>query len=245
MMAQRKDQMRIIRQDAGFSAKLGFGGPVAGQGVDRLFTTAADIGAVAETTTNAEQTGTANAPESDEVKSQVIDTAGLTAHAVAPDKKTRKEEERTSSERLASERRGTAAAAAASTLRGQVVYVSVSLTARQAALAETWAEAARCSVQFLIRHVAQGLREEVFNDWERDGMPEVMEPRGARGKHPTSVTLTLHPQFAAGLSAKHDPLGIMGLARVMGPAFRAKFQIAFDEALAHANIAAVNEGDAK
>ena len=25
-MAQRKDQMRIIRQDAGFSAKLGFGG---------------------------------------------------------------------------------------------------------------------------------------------------------------------------------------------------------------------------
>ena len=26
MMAQRKDMMRIIRQDAGFSAKLGFGG---------------------------------------------------------------------------------------------------------------------------------------------------------------------------------------------------------------------------
>ena len=27
-MAQRKDMMRIIRQDAGFSAKLGFGGSV-------------------------------------------------------------------------------------------------------------------------------------------------------------------------------------------------------------------------
>ena len=26
MMAPRKDMMRIIRQDAGFSAKLGFGG---------------------------------------------------------------------------------------------------------------------------------------------------------------------------------------------------------------------------
>ncbi|WP_192931309.1 hypothetical protein [Gemmobacter serpentinus] len=26
MMAQRKDMMRIIRQDIGFSAKLGFGG---------------------------------------------------------------------------------------------------------------------------------------------------------------------------------------------------------------------------
>ena len=29
MMAQRKDMMRIIRQDAGFSAKLGFGGKVS------------------------------------------------------------------------------------------------------------------------------------------------------------------------------------------------------------------------
>ena len=28
-MAQRKDMMRIIRQDAGFSAKLGFGGNVS------------------------------------------------------------------------------------------------------------------------------------------------------------------------------------------------------------------------
>ncbi len=32
MMAQRKDMMRIIRQDAGFSAKLGFGGKVGGSG---------------------------------------------------------------------------------------------------------------------------------------------------------------------------------------------------------------------
>ena len=28
-MAQRKDMMRIIRQDAGFSTKLGFGGMAA------------------------------------------------------------------------------------------------------------------------------------------------------------------------------------------------------------------------
>lgn len=129
--------------------------------------------------------------------------------------------------------------------RGKVVYIAVSLTARQAHLAEAWASAARCSVQFLIRRVAQGLREQVFDDWSRDGMPEVNEPRSARGKHPTSVTLTLHPQFAAGLSSEHDPLGIVGLARVMGPAFRARFQVAFDEALAKANSAVVNEGDIK
>ena len=131
----------------------------------------------------------------------------------------------------------------ASAARGQVVYVAVSLTARQARLAEAWASAARCSVQFLIRRVAQGLREQVFDDWERDGMPEVNEPRGARGKHPTSVTLTLRPQFAADLAKIHDPLGIMGLARAMGPAYRARFQDAFDVALAKAKIQTTNEGD--
>jgi hypothetical protein len=126
-----------------------------------------------------------------------------------------------------------------------VVYVAVSLTARQAALAESWAAAARCSVQFLIRHVAQGLRDEVFDDWEQNGMPEVEEPRGARGKHPTSVTMTMRPEFAANLSTRHDPLGILGLARVMGPAFRARFEAAFDTALAKTKLRSDTEGDDK
>jgi hypothetical protein len=112
-------------------------------------------------------------------------------------------------------------------------------------LAETWAAVARCSVQFLIRRVAQGLRDQVFDDWERDGMPEVNEPRGARGKHPTSVTLTLRPAFAADLAARHDPLGFLGLARVMGPAFRARFQEAFDMALDKAPLQTKPEGDEK
>ena len=136
-------------------------------------------------------------------------------------------------------------AATGSAARGQVVYVAVSLTTRQAHLAEDWAKAARCTVQFLIRRVAQGLREQVFDDWEREGMPEVDEPRGARGKHPTSVTLTLRPQFAADLTEKHDPLGMLGLARVMGPAFRERFQEAFDLALVKANIQTTIEGDEK
>jgi hypothetical protein len=130
-----------------------------------------------------------------------------------------------------------------SAARGHVVYVSVSLTARQAAKAEGWAAVARCTVQFLIRRVAQGLRENVFDDWERDGMPTVDEPRGARGKHPTSVTLTLQPQFAADLAAKHDPLGMLGLGRAMGPPFRARFHEAFDQALAKAKIQTTTEGD--
>jgi hypothetical protein len=126
-----------------------------------------------------------------------------------------------------------------------VVHVALSLTTRQARLAETWATAARCTVQFLIRRVAQSLRDQVFDDWERDGMPDVEETRGARGKHPTSVTLTLRPQFAADLAKIHDPLGILGLARAMGPAYRARFQEAFDVALAKAKIQTTNEGDEK
>ena len=76
-------------------------------------------------------------------------------------------------------------------------------------------------------------------------MPDVDESRGTRGKHPTSVTLTLRPQFAADLARIHDPLGILGLARAMGPAYRAQFQEAFDLALAKAKIQTTNEGDEK
>jgi hypothetical protein len=74
-------------------------------------------------------------------------------------------------------------------------------------------------------------------------MPSLDEPRGARGKHPTSVTLTLQPQFAADLAAKHDPLGMLGFGRAMGPAFRAQFHEAFDRALAKAKIQTTTEGD--
>ena len=132
-----------------------------------------------------------------------------------------------------------------SAARGHVVHVALSLTTQQARLAETWATAARCTVQFLIRRVAQSLRDQVFDDWERDGMPDVKESRGARGKHPTSVTLTLRPQFAADLAKIHDPLGILGLARAMGPAYRARFQEAFDVALTKVKIQTTNEGDEK
>jgi uncharacterized membrane protein len=55
----------------------------------------------------------------------------------------------------------------------------------------------------------------------------------------------LRPQFAADLAKIHDPLGILGLARAMGPAYRARFQEAFDVALAKAKIQTTNEGDEK
>jgi hypothetical protein len=237
-MAPRKDTMRIIRQDAGFSAKLGFGGPVA-----KL----ADAGDYQAPPVLAENATKVEPPAA-------VNTAGLVSVDAAtavgaatslPVGQEGSQEEKGSSEPIGS---GTVpgkslAPSGISSARGHVVYVAVSLTARQATLADRWAAAAKCSVQFLIRRVAQGLREEVFDDWDANGMPDVDEPRGARGRHPTSVTMTLRPQFAADLSARHDPLGIVGLARVMGPAFRERFETAFDAALAKANLQPGTQGD--
>lgn len=236
MMAQRKDMMRIIRQDAGFSAKLGFGG-IAGAGADNETPNEvhpASVDAVSvrmPAATAVETVGRASGVNADleRPRHDVQDESRKedVGKGVLPKPSMRSED------------------SVVGSARGQVVYVAVSLTTRQARLAETWATAARCSVQFLIRRVAQSLRDEVFDDWEVNGLPDVDEPRGSRGKHPTSVTFTLRPQFAAALSKQHDPLGIVGLGRTMGPAFRARFQVAFDDALAKAKIQITNEGDKK
>lgn len=233
MMAQRKDMMRIIRQDAGFSAKLGFGGKVGeSELADRLIPVPpTSVDALAAPNPSA---FAAVAPPSG--------NAGEVSVRPLEHREESREEVRFFGAQKAWGGKATGIASG-SVARGQVVHVSLSLTTRQAQLAEEWATAARCTVQFLIRRVAQGLRDQVFDDWERDGMPDVEEARGARGKHPTSVTLTLRPQFAADLARIHDPLGLMGLARAMGPAYRARFQDAFDVALAKAKIQTKNEGD--
>lgn len=235
MMAQRKDMMRIIRQDAGFSAKLGFGGSVgeSDQAGRVIPVQSTSVDAVTEPEPLSPAIAAASMPGGD---------AGEVGIRPFGSKEESRDEKKFFNAQRASDAKA-AGFATGSAARGHVVHVSLSLTTRQARLAEEWATAARCTVQFLIRRVAQGLRDQVFDDWERDGMPEVEECRGARGRHPTSVTLTLRPQFAADLAKIHDPLGIMGLARAMGPAYRARFQEAFDVALAKAKIQTTNEGD--
>ena len=234
-MAQRKDMMRIIRQDAGFSAKLGFGGTggASDQAGRVIPVQSTSVDAVTEQEPLPPATAAAAMRGGD---------AGEVGIRPFGSKEESRDEKKVFNTQRASDAKA-AGLALGSAARGHVVHVSLSLTTRQARLAEAWATAARCTVQFLIRRVAQGLRDQVFDDWERDGMPEVEESRGARGKHPTSVTLTLRPQFAAQLAKIHDPLGILGLARAMGPAYRARFQEAFDEALAKAKIQTTNEGD--
>ena len=234
-MAQRKDMMRIIRQDAGFSAKLGFGGNAGtSDQADRVIPVqSTSVDAVTEPEPLSPAIAAAAMPGGD---------AGEVGIRPFGSKEESRDEKKVFNTQRASDAKA-AGLATGSAARGHVIHVSLSLTTRQARLAEEWATAARCTVQFLIRRVAQSLRDRVFNDWERDGMPDVEEARGARGKHPTSVTLTLRPQFAAELAKIHDPLGILGLARAMGPAYRARFQDAFDVALAKAKIQTTNEGD--
>ena len=235
MMAQRKDMMRIIRQDAGFSAKLGFGGNAG---------TSDQAGRVIPVQSTSVDAVTEPEPLSPAIAAAAMPGGDAGEVGIRPfgSKEESRDEKKVFNAQRASDAKA-AGLATGSAARGHVVHVSLSLTTRQARLAEEWATAARCTVQFLIRRVAQSLRDQVFDDWERDGMPDVEESRGARGKHPTSVTLTLRPQFAADLAKIHDPLGIMGLARAMGPAYRARFQDAFDEALAKAKIQTTNEGD--
>jgi hypothetical protein len=235
MMAQRKDMMRIIRQDAGFSAKLGLGENAgASELVHRsIAVPPPSVEALAEPKPSSLALAAVARPSSN--------TGEVGIRPVGPKEEPR-EEERALDAQKAWDAKATGLATG-SAARGHVVHVALSLTTRQARLAEEWATAARCTIHFLIRRVAQGLRDQVFDDWERDGMPDVEESRGARGKHPTSVTLTLRPQFAANLAKLHDPLGILGLARAMGPAYRARFQDAFDTALAKAIIQTTTQGD--
>ena len=235
MMAQRKDMMRIIRQDAGFSAKLGFGGSVGASD---------QAGRVIPVQSTSVDAVTDPEPLSPAIAAAAMPGGDAGEISIRPfgSKEDSRDEKKVSIAQRASDAKA-AGLATGSAARGHVVHVSLSLTTRQARLAEEWATAARCTVQFLIRRVAQGLRDQVFDDWERDGMPEVEESRGARGKHPTSVTLTLRPQFATDLAKNHDPLGILGLARAMGPAYRARFHEAFDVALAKAKIQITIEGD--
>lgn len=213
-MAPRKDMMRVIRRDAGFSATLGFGEGAGDPKDDRSPTPNAR-----ETQTPALATeGEAGRGEgSSAVGSAAIDDQMAAAGVIAIT------EAETPEQPLGS-------------VKTTVVYVAVSLTTAQAPRAEAWAKAARCPVPFLIRRVAQGLRDDLCQDWKDTGWPEVCERRGARGRHPTSVTLTLPETFVADLSARHDPLGIIGLGRAMGPAFRARFEAAFDAALAESGF---------
>lgn len=126
-MAQRKDMMRIIRQDAGFSAKLGFGAIAAGE-AKPTEPVLANVGVeAAQSRELAPSPGLSVAP-SDERDDQVHSgkQVELCAEVALQEVVALPRAARGASVR--SDRVVTGSAA-----RGHVVYVSVSLTTRQAA----------------------------------------------------------------------------------------------------------------
>jgi hypothetical protein len=64
----------------------------------------------------------------------------------------------------------------------------------------------------------------------------IEEARKAPRSYPASVTLTLPERTASALAVRLDPLGVLGLARAMGPAFRQRFEQAFDDACTRAGF---------
>jgi len=118
--------------------------------------------------------------------------------------------------------------------------VALSLSATQAERAEAWAHAAGCTVPLLMRQVAQSLRKHLVEAAGVEPLGRFVEARAGRRFHPASVTLTLPESLVQDLSARLDPLGVLGLGRAIGPAFRQRFSSAFDEAWAPQTFAWVS-----
>ena len=122
MMAQRKDMMRIIRQDAGFSAKLGFGGTAGVRNIaDRAIPVPpTSVEAVAE-------------PKSESLAVDTIARPGGSADDCVERRIGTQQQGRDGKVAATPEVTWNAKphdAANGSTSRGRVVYVAVSLTSR-------------------------------------------------------------------------------------------------------------------
>lgn len=205
-MAPRKDQLQILRRDAAFSAALHAASP---------------------------RTGEPSAQEGGSPGAQ-IGISGLQEDLRPPP--LAPSEPPVPPSRSSSPAVSQGSDAAAGTGRGIPVCVALSLSAVQAQRAEAWASAAGCSVPLLMRQVAQSMRKRLVETAGLEPLRRVDEARTGRRRHPASVTLTLPEALVHDLSARLDPLGVLGLGRAIGPAFRQRFSSAFDEACARAGF---------
>lgn len=205
-MAPRKDQLQILRRDAAFSAALHVASP---------------------------RTGEPSAQEGGSPGAQ-IGISGLQEDLRPPP--LAPSEPPVPPSRSSSPATSQGSDAAAGTGRGIPVCVALSLSAVQAQRAEAWASAAGCSVPLLMRQVAQSMRKHLVEAAGAEPLGRIVEARTGRRCHPASVTLTLPEALVHDLRVRLDPLGVLGLGRAIGPAFRQRFSSAFDEACARAGF---------
>lgn len=210
LMAPRKDQLHILRRDAAFSATLHATGAPSTKPV---MSGTVGAGAQVESARMTELLpgdGSARSPAPSEPQ---VPAQGSRPIAIS---------------------RGSDSASGPS--RSVPVCVALSLSEAQARRAEAWASAAGCSVPLLMRQVAQSLRKGLVEPTAIVPLQRVEEVRSGRRCHPASVTLTLPEVLVQDLRARLDPLGVLGLGRAIGPAFRQRFSTAFDEACARAGF---------
>ena len=209
-MAPRKDQLHILRRDAAFSAALHSTGA---QSARPVVSGAGGAGAQVESARTTQER-----PDDHSSRCAAPSEPQGPAHGSRP----------TTIPQGSDSASGTA--------RGVPVCVALSLSAAQVRRAEAWASAAGCPVPLLMRQVAQALRRRMVEAGTAESLGRVEEVRGGRRYHPASVTLTLPETLVLDLRSRLDPLGVLGLGRAIGPAFRQRFSTAFDEACARAGF---------
>ena len=209
-MAPRKDQLQILRRDAAFSAALQVASPRADRPSGQEGSSpGAWVGDVSATRGLQDDLRTRPPEPTDPPNSR----CQASSPPIPSDPDT-----------------------ATGSGRGIPVCVALSLSATQAERAEAWAHAAGCTVPLLMRQVAQSLRKHLVEAAGVEPLGRIVDARAGRRCHPASVTLTLPESLVQDLSARLDPLGVLGLGRAIGPAFRQRFSSAFDEACARAGF---------
>lgn len=104
--------------------------------------------------------------------------------------------------------------------------VGVSLSPDAAMRAEAWADKGKVPVGTLLRVIAARVTEGIVEGWVSAGFP----PEGdtvKHGRHTTTIYVAIPAEFGNAILAERDPLGLVGLARTIGPVYRDAFEVAF------------------
>lgn len=118
---------------------------------------------------------------------------------------------------------------------GVKLSIAVSIAEADVAAVESFATRALVTPQQLLRKIAQRAKHEIIGDWLETGFLRE-EDAETRGKLTTSVSVTIPQALAAWIAETHDPMGLMGVARIVAPTYRNAFNRALRRALKDAGV---------
>lgn len=104
--------------------------------------------------------------------------------------------------------------------------VGVSLSPDAAMRAEAWAAKGKVPVGTLLRVIAARVSESIVEGWVSAGFPSEGDTV-KHGRHTTTIYVAIPAEFGNAILAERDPLGLVGLARTIGPVYRDAFEVAF------------------